>query len=121
VSLAFLVIPGKTRSWENRSGGSSACPADVSRRAAFWQERGLWQKPGKAFVRSGSRPRPGEEGDSSPTAAQELRRGLPFFVTAFGLILVGLVLATRGWARWSLYGRERLPFDPPPPDEGNPG
>src|SRR5436190_18311524 len=38
---------------------------------------------------------------------------LPVLVVAFGLVLGGLGLAGRGWARWSLYGRDRLPVDPP--------
>ena len=37
--------------------------------------------------------------------------GAPFFVVAFGLIVVGLVLAGTGWARWRLYRGRALPFD----------
>lgn len=44
-----------------------------------------------------------------------LAGGLPFFVVAFGLILVGLAVAGRGWARWRLYRGQASPSEPDPP------
>jgi hypothetical protein len=49
------------------------------------------------------------------TLLAALAGALPFFVVAFGLILMGLVVAGRGWARWRLYRRQTLPFDADPP------
>lgn len=49
------------------------------------------------------------------TLLAALAGALPFFVVSFGLILAGLVVATRGWARWRLYRRPALPFDRDPP------
>jgi hypothetical protein len=45
------------------------------------------------------------------TLLAALAGAMPFFVVAFGLVLVGLVVAGRGLARWRLYRREVLPFD----------
>jgi hypothetical protein len=41
--------------------------------------------------------------------------GAPFFVVASGLVVVGLVLAGTGWARWRLYRGRVSPFDRDPP------
>lgn len=45
---------------------------------------------------------------------------LPFFIVTYGLILVGLVVAGRGWARWRLYRGVALPFDNESPPSSPP-
>jgi hypothetical protein len=45
------------------------------------------------------------------TLLAALAGAFTFFIVAFGLILVGLVVAGRGLARWRLYRGPALPFD----------
>ncbi|HET6248834.1 MAG TPA: hypothetical protein VFE47_14145 [Tepidisphaeraceae bacterium] len=35
---------------------------------------------------------------------------LPFYLVTYGLILVGLVIAVRGYGRWRVYRKDSLPF-----------
>jgi hypothetical protein len=48
------------------------------------------------------------------TLLAALAGALPFFIVAFGLFFVGLMVAGRGLARWRLYRRPVLPFDRDP-------
>ena len=44
--------------------------------------------------------------------------GLLFVLIPIALLIVGMAIAGRGWTRWGLYGRDRLPFEEPV-DEDN--
>jgi hypothetical protein len=51
------------------------------------------------------------------TLLAALAGALPFIVVAFGLFFAGLILASRGWARWQLYRGATLPFQPSESDD----